>query len=173
MYPFHSESDRDYHAWLGLYIGCWATFEYTLYKLICLLADLKFAPKVCEGKMISLERKLKEIKKAFTNNAELAEELSEALALVAFVEEEAQFRHNLIHGVNAQLLKVETFHKKMWRPEIVGSKPASEDVMLVTQSEIRDHYEKTGMAGLAVISLYTRLEEMYEHVSPGRSEEKS
>ena len=151
MYPFHSDSDRNYHAYLGLYIGCWSGFEAMLYELIRSLRLLQ--REDMPPKAIPFKNKIKLIKKHFSSNAALNAERDAALAICKFAEDEADFRHNLIHGVNVQIYKRDPWHAQMLRPEITTELFNNPDVMHVTEQDLETHYHEVGAAGFAVVRL--------------------
>lgn len=151
MYPFHSDSDRNFHAYLGLYIGCWSSFECTLYELIRSLRLLQ--REDMPPKAIPFKNKIKLIKKHFSSNAALISERDEALAICRFAEDEADFRHNLIHGVNVQIYKHDPWHALMLRPEITTDLFNNPDAMHVTEQDLETHYHEVGLAGFAVVRL--------------------
>ncbi|SRR6266571_1380047 len=162
MYPFHSESERNYHAWVGLYIATWAGFEHSLYVLIKTLSVLLKEPELAPNKPLQLSSKLKLLKRIFSTNTLLSHENEEIFAIIKFTEDESIFRHNVIHGVDAEIYKREPWYAQKWRPEQSKKGPESSDLLFVNQHELEEHYNMTGMAGLAIAGLISRLLNLLE-----------
>lgn len=150
---FHSEDERDFLAWIGLYVTTWSGIEHSL--LICLETLSLITKEKFEHKPIAFKSKLKKFRKAF-NHSLLEDELEEVDAIISFLESESDFRHSIIHGVNARLLlpKGEWFNQQ-WMPERHKT-PENDNITVVDQTTLEDHYHKTGRAILSLISINRR-----------------
>ncbi|MGH8053349.1 MAG: hypothetical protein ACREP4_05460 [Stenotrophomonas sp.] len=116
-----------------------------------------FLGKPVPSRAIPLSIKIKIIRDVFSTEAGLAEDMSEALALCDFAEAEAEFRHALIHGVNAEIHKRDPWYTLIWRPEKSGGKHEASDILHITEKDLYNHYENVGYAGLAAVGIVSRL----------------
>ncbi|MDZ5633918.1 hypothetical protein [Janthinobacterium sp. GMG1] len=162
FFPFHSESDRDYNAWLGLYVRNSSSLECCLYDIIIILDRQNITPKIEPNKPISFTKKLKLIRVAFSTTRSLSHEKEEMIAILEFAKKESFFRHDLVHGINAQFLKVDPLHTLMWRPELIGINPAASDLLHVTQPDLEEHYHEVSMAIHALLGVCHRLMDKYD-----------
>ncbi|HGF4932006.1 TPA: hypothetical protein ACF5BV_004809 [Vibrio parahaemolyticus] len=162
-YPFTSESEKNYKALMGMYVSTWSSVEWGLYELIKMVYKLHKPNDKLKNGSIPLSKKIKLLRKLFRDLTVLQDEQEEMNAMIEFIESEQNFRHNLIHGVNAQIMKKEPWYTLMWRPEHTEDFPSkAEDVELITEELILEHYEKVNHFGLCLMGLKARLLEQYE-----------
>ncbi|ELV8702147.1 hypothetical protein QNE55_004103 [Vibrio vulnificus] len=158
MYPFHSESEKDYYALVGLYIKTFSGVEFALYTLIKTVSKVLDEPKLLPKKSVSLTRKIDILSKAFEREV-LSNEKEEMLSILNFVKEKSELRHNLVHGVNAYIYKPEVWFTKMYRPEQTGSLPKKEDdVQVITEEILREECELINNLTCAIMGLWCRLD---------------
>jgi len=162
-YPFISDSEKNYKALMGQYISTWSSVEWGLYELIKLIYRIHKPTENLKNGAIPLSKKIKLLEKLFHELPSLSEEFDEMVAMIDFVKNEQNFRHNLIHGVNAQIMKKEPWYQLMWRPEHAEDVPTKdEDVELITEYLILEHYDKINHFGLCLLGLKCRLVDQYE-----------
>lgn len=162
-YPFISESEKNYNALMGMYVSTWSSVEHALYDLIRLVYRLHKPNDTLKNGSIPLSKKIRLLRTLFRDLSVLQDEQEEMNAMIEFIESEQNFRHNLIHGVNTQFMKKEPWYTLMWRPEHAeGYPPKDEDVELITEELILEHYEQINQFGLCLIGLQSRLLEQYE-----------
>ncbi|WP_462163953.1 hypothetical protein [Pseudoalteromonas xiamenensis] len=158
MYPFHSDSEKDYYAMVGFYIKTFSGVEFALYSLIKTVSKVLDDPKLLPPKSISLTSKIKILTKAFELE-KLSHEKEEMISILNFVEEKSELRHNLVHGVNAHLYKPEKWFTQMYRPEQTGSIPKKEeDVSVITEDFLREECELINNLTGAILGLWCRLD---------------
>lgn len=161
-FPFHSQSDLHYHAWIGLYITSWAALEYGLHNLIKTVKVFLKEDVRSSNKPMQLSNKLKLLNKIFTAESILSHETNESLAIFSFVEDESKFRHHVIHGVSAEFKKREPWYGLMWRPEHSNEGPQQADIVFVDEATLKEHYDMIGTAVLAIIGLTARILQLAE-----------
>lgn len=165
-YPFISDSEKNYKALMGQYISTWSSVEWGLYELIKMIYRIHKPTDKLKNGAIPLSKKIKLLEKLFRDLPELNEEFDEMKAMLDFVKDEQNFRHNLIHGVNAQIMKKEPWYSLMWRPEHTEDYPTKdEDVVLITEDLILEHYDKINYFGLCLMGLKSRLIEQFEKMT--------
>jgi hypothetical protein len=158
LYPFHSESEKNYYALVGFYIATFSGVEFALYTLIKTVSKVLEDPKLLPPKSVSLTKKIKILTKAFELEA-LSNEKEEMLSILKFVEEKSELRHNLVHGVNAYLYKPEKWFTQMYRPEQTGSTPKTEEeVSVITEELLREECELINNLTGAILGLWCRLD---------------
>lgn len=158
MYPFHSESEKNYKALVGLYIGEFSGVEYGLYELIKAVGDVIDDHNILPNKGVQLTKKISILRKAFKNNHMLSHEVNEMEAILKYIENESKFRHDLVHGVNAQRFKPEPWYTMMWRPEYAKEFPKKEsDVRIITEEVLLEKYDGINNAAGAILGLWARL----------------
>lgn len=156
-YPFHNESERDYCAWLGLYIKAFASMEAMIYFLLADYAQHGLIAGFKPAQPVSLDTKLRHLISA-AGQPRLAPERDELLALADFVANEKDFRHDLVHGIDARFRRADPHFSLMWRPELTAGKPpAIPDV--TTSRELEDHHSAVGPVSLAFLTLRLRLKD--------------
>jgi hypothetical protein len=157
--PFHNESDKTYHACLGLYIATWSAAEHGIFynlKTLSLITRKEF-----HTKPIRLQRKFELFLQAF-DHPWLSEEKQEAHALIGFFKDEAQFRDSLVHGINARLLKPQgDWFAQQWLPER-NEEPTDQNILVVDQQVLEKHYHDLGHAMLCMMGLGTRVLDIIE-----------
>ena len=158
MYPFISDSEKNYKALVGLYISAFSGVEFGLYTLIKTAAQITSNAKLIPDKAVQLKRKISILEKAFSESDKLSHEFYEMKSILDYVEQESEFRHNLVHGVNAQRFKVEPWHTMMWRPEYARKFPNDiNSVVVVTEKLLLEKYEGINHANCAILGLWARL----------------
>lgn len=158
MYPFHSDSEKNYKALVGLYISAFSGVEFGLYTLLKTAAQITSNSILLPDKAVQLKRKISILKKVFAESDKLSHEFDEMKSILDYVERESEFRHNLVHGVNAQRFKVEPWHTMMWRPEHAKKFPNDiNDVVVVTEELLLEKYEGINHANGAILGLWARL----------------
>ena len=156
-YPFHSESERNYYAWFGLYTQGWSGLEYGLFALLHILAKQGFGSieKVSQG--TQLTAKLKILRDLFHKHLELGDQRDEFLAIAEFISKESEFRHDLVHGVSAEIYKTDPHYSLTFRPEKLRHLGLPETARRVTQASIEEHYENVSRASMGILALTIRL----------------
>ncbi|MCE9967726.1 hypothetical protein LZ620_01655 [Aeromonas salmonicida] len=157
-YPFISEGEKNYKALMGKYISTWSSVEWNLYEIIKSIYILyKPTENIKKGQM-PLKRKLEILENFFHDLPGLQNERKEVDAIIDFIKKEQNFRHNLIHGVNAEIMKREPWYTLMWRPEQSEDYPTSaDDVELITEKTILEHYDEITYLGFCLIGLNRRI----------------
>lgn len=107
IFPFHSESERSWFAWLGLYVATWSSTEGTVERLIDFIYDYQDGASVEREKPLNLDRRIKFIKRAAVRLAQLASEKDELLSMMDALSECASFRHLVVHGTNKNFYKTD------------------------------------------------------------------
>lgn len=151
---FHSEDERDFLAWLGLYITTWSAAEHSLFmslKTLSFITGDKF-----EHKPIALTAKLKLFRRAL-NHPLLQDELKESEALLDFMKSESDFRHSIIHGLNARfLLPNGRWYNEQWMPERFET-PTDDHTLIIDQKTLEDHYHQLGRVIFAFMGLNRKI----------------
>ncbi|RBP72699.1 hypothetical protein DET47_1324 [Shewanella putrefaciens] len=161
MYPFRSESERNYHAWIGIYIASWSRVEHALYYLIMMIGKLQKKQDSLPKKSISLSQKIKRLEKTFRDDGLLAEEQDEMLTILEFVDKESLYRHDIIHGVNAEIMNREPWYTAQWRPELTQGDFNPDKVTFIDEDDLKQHVDSIQQIGFRLLGLSVRVMNLY------------
>lgn len=157
MFPFHSDIERDYHAWVGLYITTWGGAEVMLDSLIHLLYAHFNAASVDAERPLALARKLRFLRKAAQKLDVLKPERKEIASLTDFLSTESDFRHDLVHGINVNFGNYDPHYAVMARPRDRNSLMGEQVQTVVTLDKLKERYDRVGFAGLCAAAISSRL----------------
>ncbi|PBN41343.1 hypothetical protein [Sphingobium sp. D43FB] len=157
MFPFHSESERDWFAWSGLLISTWSATELSLGSLI------DFVYRFCDGQTVeaepplNLERRIKFLQRAAGKLPKLAGEKDEIVALMDALRKASEFRHMTVHGTDRNIYKADPHFAYLSKPKDRKIPDGQHITMRVTQEQIEAQYHEVGLMGLCILGCMSRL----------------
>lgn len=171
--PFHSESERDFYAHLGLYAELWSGVEGAIEFLIEFIYKNFGGLTVEPEPPLALERRLKFLRKAAKRLPELSSEEAEIVRMTDFLRDESSFRHLLIHGRNQHFLKEDPHFAFMVRPKDRKAPFGDQHETVVTQADIERHYHELGYVSICIFACISRLRESLKETDMAATQRRS
>ncbi len=158
VYPFHSESEKDYYAWIGLYVSSWAALETGIDRAVDAVYRFLDGVSIETRRPTALKAKLRFLRRALRKDDRLSRYHEALEKLLSLVEAESDFRHSIVHGAKINHLKVEPHYSVLKRE----TKGGIEKILSVSRADVERRYNEVGDLSMGIIALNNALIDIAE-----------